>query len=136
MRLKVILTIVAFTLVAGFAACKGSRSGDLREVKQQRAGDYVVALLAPGGKLEDGPNEFALEFRRASDNQPVDVGPVQVSCSMPMPGQPNMIAPVTATPAGMPGRYTVLGTFEMKGAWDLTATFANGQKAQISLKVQ
>ena len=136
MRTKVILTISVLTVVAAFAACKGSRSGDLKEVKQQKAGDYTIVLLAPEGKIEEGNNEFALEFRRASDNQPVDVGDVQLSSSMPMPGQPNMIASVSASKSASPGRYTVTGKFEMKGAYDTTVTFANGQKAQISLKVQ
>lgn len=130
------MLVLMATLGFSGVACKGKRSGELKEVKQQKAGEYTVALLAPGGALETGKNEFALEFRNAADNQPVDVGAVQVSCSMPMPGQPNMIAPVTATPAGTPGRYAMTGDFEMKGAWNLTATFGNGQKAQLSLKVQ
>jgi hypothetical protein len=132
------LAILAVTLLVGLglASCKGTRSGDLKEVKQQKAGDYTIVVLAPEGKIGEGANEFALEFRRASDNQPVDVGDIQLSSSMPMPGQPNMVASVSATKTATAGRYTITGDFEMKGAYDTTVTFANGQKAQISLKVQ
>jgi predicted small secreted protein len=137
MKLKalLILAVVAATSL-GLAACKGTQSGDLKEVKQQKAGDYTIVVLAPEGKIADGKNEFALEFRRASDNQPVDVGDIQLSSSMPMPGQPNMVASVSASKTATPGRYTVTGNFEMKGGYDTTVTFANGQKAVISLKVQ
>lgn len=137
MRIKGLLSIAVVLGVGfGLAACKGARSGELKEVKQQKAGDYTIVLLAPEGRITEGNIEFALEFRRASDNQPVDVGDVQLSSSMPMPGQPNMVAAVSATKTATPGRYTVTGNFEMKGGYDTTITFANGQKAQISLKVQ
>jgi hypothetical protein len=137
MKIKALLTLAILTAIGlGFAACKGARSGDLKEVKQQKAGDYTIVVLAPEGKLGEGNNEFALEFRRASDNQPVDVGDVQLSSSMPMPGQPNMVASVFASKTATPGRYTVTGNFDMRGAYDTSVSFANGQKAQISLKVQ
>jgi len=115
MRIKGLLTFAMVAAVAFFAACKGSESENLKEVKQQKAGDYTIVVLAPDGKIGEGKSEFVLEFRRASDNQPVDVGDVQLSSSMPMPGQPNMVAAVSATKTATPGRYTVSGTFEMKG---------------------
>jgi hypothetical protein len=135
MRLKTLFAVAVMALV-GLASCKGTQSADLKEVKQQKAGDYTIVVLAPEGKIGAGKNEFALEFRRASDNQPVDVGDVQLSSSMPMPGQPNMVASVSATKTATPGRYAVTGNFEMKGGYDTTITFANGQKAVVSLKVQ
>ena len=130
-----VLAVLAATSL-GLAACKGTQSDNLKEVKQQKAGDYTIAVLAPEGKISSGKNQFALEFRRAADNQPVDVGDVQVSSSMPMPGQPNMVAAVTVSKTPTPGRYTVTGTFDMKGGYDTSITFANGQKAVVSLKVQ
>lgn len=129
----VVVAIVAISALA-LAAC-GGRSGELREVKQQKAGEYTIVLLAPEGRIEEGTGEFALEFR-GPNGQPVDVGEVQLTSSMPMPGQPNMLAAVSVSKTATPGRYTVSGDFEMKGAYDTVITFANGQKATVTLKVQ
>ena len=43
-------------------------------------------FLNETGQLKEGPNNFVLEFRRASDKKLVDVGEVQLNTSMPMPG--------------------------------------------------
>jgi hypothetical protein len=137
MKTKALLTLAVLAGAGlGLAACTGTGSGELKEVKQQKAGEYTIVVLAPEGKIGEGTSDFALEFRRAPDNTPVDVGDVQLTSSMPMPGQPNMIASVSASKSATPGRYAVEGTFAMKGAYATTVTFANGQKAQLSLKVQ
>ena len=49
-------------------------AGNLKEIQQQRSGDYVVALLNETGDLKQGPNNLTLEFRRANDNQLADAG--------------------------------------------------------------
>jgi hypothetical protein len=128
------LRVVAIVIVA--VATAGCAKTDMQVMKEQKAGDHTVVVCAPGGKLKQGRAVFVIEIRKSADNQPVDVGDLDVSCSMPMPGQPNMVAALTATPAGTPGRYNVTGDFEMKGAWDLTLQFGSGQKVQMPLKVQ
>ncbi len=73
MRIRVILTatiVIAFALV--MTACGGDAS-NLKQIQQQRAGDYVVTVLSETGQLKQGPNNFVLEFRKASDNQLADV---------------------------------------------------------------
>ena len=137
MRRQRLLTALVLTLSgAVLVACGGNGGGDLKEVQKQRAGEYVVTVLADDGKVREGNNDFVLEFRRASDNQLVDVGAVQLNSSMPMPGMPNMVAEMSASPSGTPGRYDVDSTFQMRGAYATTVTFATGQRAQFTLNVQ
>lgn len=139
MRTKTVLAnTVAMILFGTFlVACGGKNDGgEMKEVTRQRVGEYVVIALEGDGKLQEGTNDLVLEFRKASDNQLADVGPVQINSSMPMPGMSPMVAQMSATPSGTPGRYTVPSTFEMRGDYGTTVNFASGQRAQLSLKVQ
>jgi hypothetical protein len=106
------------------------------EIQKQRAGDCVVVLLGDAPQVKEGDNKLALEFRRAADDELVDVGNVGATNQMPMPGMPNMVGETTVTSSGTPGRYTVTCRFPMKGQWNTSFTFANGQKAQFALKTQ
>jgi hypothetical protein len=74
------ITTILLLMLAG---CSGG--ADLKQVRQQRAGDYIVTVLSDTGTLKNGSNSLTLEFRRAADNQLVDVGDVQVPWTMPMP---------------------------------------------------
>lgn len=138
MRIKTILAaLTAVALGMAFAACGGKGGGgELKQISQQRVGDYVVTLLSESGQLKQGPNKYVLEFRKASDNQIVDVGEVKLSSRMPMPGMSDMIGGASATPSGTPGRYNVESNFEMRGKWNFGATFGNSQRVMFPINVQ
>lgn len=141
MRTKAILTTLAVVMLGlALAACGGKGSGggggELKQISQQRVGDYVVTLLGENGQLKQGPNKYVLEFRKASDNQLVDVGEVRLSSRMPMPGMSDMIGGAAATPSGTPGRYNVESNFEMRGKWNFGATFGNNQRVMFPINVQ
>jgi len=141
MQTKATLTIpVVVILGLALAACGGKGSGgsdsELKQIAQQRVGDYVVTLLSDTGQLKQGKNKYALEFRKAADNQLVDVGEVKLSSRMPMPGMSDMIGGASATPSGTPGRYTVESDFEMRGKWNFGATFGNNQRVMFPINVQ
>lgn len=140
MRMKAILAALAVvTLGLVLAACGKSGGGDasnLKQISQQRVGDYVVTLLSESGQLKQGKNKYALEFRKAADNQLVDVGEVKLSSRMPMPGMSDMLGGASATPSGTPGRYTVESDFEMRGKWNFGATFGNNQRVMFPINVQ
>ena len=138
MRMKMILAAVAVVVLALLmTGCKGGGStSNLKQIAQQRSGDYVVTVLNDTGELKQGPNKFALEFRKASDNQLANVGNVQLNTLMPMPGMSPMSGGASAEPSGTPGRYNVESDFQMTGTWNFTVMFANGQRAIFSLKAQ
>jgi len=139
MRMKVILAAVAVVALAlVLTACGGSGddTSNLKQIQQQRAGEYLVTLLSETGQLKQGPNKFVLEFRKASDNQLTDVGNVQLNSLMPMPGMSPMSGGASATPSGTPGRYNIESDFQMVGTWNFTVKFGNGQQARFSLKAQ
>lgn len=136
MRTKsVVAAAVAIVLGLTISACK-SGGAELKQISQQRAGDYVVTLLSESGQLKQGPNKYVLEFRKAPDNQLVDVGEVKLSSRMPMPGMSDMIGGASATPSGTPGRYSVESDFEMRGKWNFGATFGNNQRVMFPINVQ
>lgn len=140
MRMKVILAAVAvLALTTVLTACGGSSGGDtsnLKQIEQQRAGEYLVTLLNETGQLKQGPNKFVLEFRKAADNKLTDVGNVQLNALMPMPGMSPMSGGASATPSGTPGRYTIESDFSMIGTWTFTVKFGNNQQARFALKAQ
>ncbi len=138
MRMKVILAATAVAVMAlVLTACgSGGDTSNLKQIQQQRAGEYVITLLNETGQLKQGPNKFVLEFRKASDNQLTDVGNVQLNSLMPMPGMAPMSGGASATPTGTPGRYQIESDFQMVGTWNFTVKFGNGQQARFSLKAQ
>lgn len=139
MRTKSILAALAVVILGlTLAACSKSNGsgGELKQIAQQRVGDYVVTLLSDTGQLKQGNNKYALEFRKAADNQLVDVGEVKLSSRMPMPGMSDMLGGASATPSGTPGRYNVESNFEMRGKWNFGATFGNNQRVMFPINVQ
>lgn len=139
MRTKSILAALAVVILGlTLAACGKSNGsgGELKQISQQRVGDYVVTLLSDTGQLKQGKNKYALEFRKAADNQLVDVGEVKLSSRMPMPGMSDMLGGASATPSGTAGRYTVESDFEMRGKWNFGATFGNNQRVMFPINVQ
>lgn len=136
MRTKMVLAVVT-VLGLTLTACGGSGdTSNLKQIEQQRAGETLVTVLSETGQIKQGPNKFVLEFRRASDNQLVDAGNVQLQSIMPMPGMSPMSGGASATPSGTPGRYNVESDFKMAGTWNFTVRFGNGQQARFTLKAQ
>lgn len=138
MRMKAFMASV-IVMVLTMTGCGGSGNGDtnnLKQIGQQRAGEYLVTLLNETGQLKQGPNKFVLEFRKASDHQLTDVGNVQLNSLMPMPGMSPMSGGASATPSGTAGRYNVESDFQMVGTWTFTVKFGSDQQARFALKAQ
>ena len=98
----------------------GARNGDasLKEFQRVKSGQLDIVLLSSHGAIQHGKDTFIIEFRSASA-QPLDVGSVKVSASMPMPGMP-MFGSIIVQPSGVPGRYTAISDFGMAGTWRMT----------------
>src|SRR5436853_7688938 len=97
---------------------------DLKASQAHKTKDTIVTLMSESGQWTQGKNTFVLEFTSASTKQPVDVGKVTLSTSMPMPGMAPMLAGATLSPDKTPGRYlgTVTfpdsGTRQVRVRWD------------------
>src|SRR6266567_6515990 len=77
---------------------------DLKVLQTQKAKDLTITLLSETGQWTQGKNTFVLEFTSAATRQPVDVGKVTLSTSMPMPGMAPMLAGAMLAPEKGPGR--------------------------------
>jgi YtkA-like protein len=135
MRTRMVLgTIsVALGLLSGCGSSKLD-SVNLKQMGQQRAGDYTVTALSPTGNVAVGNSTFVLEFRRTSDNQLADPGNVKVALSMPMSGMAPMFGAASAEQSNQLGRYHVTAKeVSMAGTWYLAVNYAGGSKAQLAL---
>lgn len=99
----------------GLVAC--NKGGELKAIQTQKFKDLTITLLSETGELKQGKNEFVVEFRSATSQQPVDVGVVALASTMSMPGMSPMSAGVELSPTGEIGRYRAKAGFEMSGAW-------------------
>lgn len=115
------------------APTPAASAGNLKEIHQQRSGDYVVVVLNETGDLKQGTNDLTLEFRRTSGNQLADVGDVKVESTMPMKGMSPMMAKTNVTPSGTPGRYNMTADLSMAGNWKTVVTFSGNQKVEFDL---
>jgi YtkA-like protein len=103
--------------LAGLLLNCGSKASPTKEITSQRSNDLIIALVNETGGLVQGQNRFVIAFRSAATDQPVDVGRVSVSSTMPMPGMP-MSAGIELSPAGEVGKYLAKGDFSMSGGWN------------------
>jgi hypothetical protein len=115
--------VLGMVLLAGLAL--GTVWGaDLKAIQTHKVKDMAVTLLSESGQWTQGKNTFVLEFTSAATKQPVDVGKVTLSTSMPMPGMAPMLAGATLSPDKTPGRYlgTIsfpdIGARQVIVAWD------------------
>jgi len=132
MRTRLLFSfIVLFTLFSCNSADK-----EFKPIQSQQSGDYLVTLLSETGALQHGTGEFVLEFRKNSDNQLVDVGTVDISTTMEMPGMGPMIGTTTVTRTDIAGRYEAKGEFSMVGLWKCNVTFGSGQSVRFNLNAQ
>jgi copper/silver efflux system protein len=99
-------------------------------VAMARAGDLDIVLLSPTGTLKQGRNTFTIEFRRTGTTTLVDVGHVQATANMTMPGMV-MSGSLRVTPTRTPGRFAATAEFGMSGAWPFTIEWedASGRRS-------
>ncbi|HET9217144.1 MAG TPA: FixH family protein [Terriglobia bacterium] len=113
-----------------------ANSSELQPVRTEQAGEYTVTVLSETGSIKNGASDFVLEFRKTADNQPADVGAVEVAPVMDMPGMSPMIGAATTTPGDAPGRYRVKSNLSMAGLWKFNVKFGNGQSVRINLTAE
>lgn len=102
----------------------GPASGaELKVIHTQKTKDAILTLLNESGQWTQGKNSFVLAFISANSQEPVDVGKVTLSTSMPMPGMSPMIAGATLAPDNAPGRYQGTISFPDSGARQVTVTW-------------
>ena len=125
MRAKTIALATLLAAALTIAGCSGSEppsqtraasaqvpapsaSANLKQIQQQRAGDYEITLSNETGSLKP---------------------------MMEMKGMGPMLANTKAAPSATPGRYEVMTDLSMAGPWKFMVTFAGGQ-AEFSLATQ
>src|SRR3954470_23309856 len=118
--MKMKLLLVAILTLTSLSCSRGSN--ELKLVQQQQEGDDKIAILSETGTIQQGKKTFTLEFRRAADNQLVDVGSVNVAPVMEMAGMGPMMATTEVMPSDTPGRYTAIGNLTMSGHWKVDIT--------------
>jgi hypothetical protein len=119
-------------LILSIAGC-GAKKADtenLKEVATHVVGDVAIVLLNSTGELNQGQNEFVVQFRDPK-GQPVNVGDVQLGSSMSMPSMAPMSGDSEITPTGQTGTYRVKSNFAMSGAWHFTVSWT-GSRGQGS----
>ena len=112
---------------------------DLKVIQTQKTKDLTVTLLSELGQWTQGKNTFVLEFTSVATKQPVDVGKVTLSTSMPMPGMAPMLAGATLSPDKTPGRYLGTISFPDSGARQVTVVWdgpAGKGSTQFSVPVR
>jgi hypothetical protein len=126
------VVLAALSLGTGWGA-------ELKVIKTQTAQDMTVTLLSESGQWMQGKNTFVLEFTSAATKQPVNVGKVTLSTSMPMPGMAPMLAGATLSPEKVPGRYLGTISFPDRGARQVTVAWegpAGKGSTQFSVPVR
>ena len=138
MQRVIMRTMLSMVLLAGLSL--GTVWGaDLKVIQTQKAKDMTITLLSESGQWTQGKNTFVLEFTSAATKQPVDVGKVTLSTSMPMPGMAPMLAGATLSPEKGPGRYLGTISFPDRGARQVTVTWegpAGKGSTQFSVPVR
>jgi YtkA-like len=115
--MKTLFAIVLSTIFV-LAGCNGNKVdvSSLKPAATKTVGKLTVVLLNKTGELTQGQNEFVVEFKD-DQGQPVDVGDVQISTNMSMPGMAPMSGDSGVTQTKQTGIYKVTSNFAMSGAW-------------------
>jgi len=138
MKRLMIGMVVTAVLLAGLFLGR-SESAEMKVIQTHKAKNIVVTLLSESGQWTQGKNSFVLELTSADAKQPVDVGKVTLSTSMPMPGMAPMLAGATLTPDKTPGRYLGTISFPDSGARQVTVAWdgpAGKDSAKFSVPVR
>jgi hypothetical protein len=122
----------AFLVLLLQLGCKG-QSADLKQIQQQRSGDYSVTLLNDTGTMKQRTDHLRLEFRNASTNEMANVSNVQIQASMRMPGMGPMFGNISSIRQVSPGIYDFDADFSMAGLWNFVITFDPNGRVQFNL---
>jgi hypothetical protein len=134
MRAMVVTAILLTGLLFG-----SGQGAEMKVIQTHKAKDIVVTLLSESGQWTQGKNSFVLALTSAETKQPVDIGKVTLSTSMPMPGMAPMLAGATLTPDKTPGRYLGTISFPDSGARQVTVAWdgpAGKGSTQFSVPVR
>ena len=116
-------------------ACTRQAAG-LKQIQQQRSGDYIVTLLNESGALKQRSDHLTLEIRSASTNELANITNVQIQASMVMPGMGPMFGTFSPPRQNVPGRFNFDADFGMAGRWAFVVTFDPNGRAQFNLSAQ
>jgi Cu(I)/Ag(I) efflux system membrane protein CusA/SilA len=124
-RRRIVIGIIAVVALAGGALVwRALRDGDASgqgapagsEVQRLRSGRLDIIVRSPTGTLRQGRNTFTIELRAVDSGALVDIGTLEGSANMPMPGMV-MSSGLDVQPTGVVGRYQATAEFGMAGAW-------------------
>jgi hypothetical protein len=132
-RLAVPAMVIALTLF--LLGCNGKPT-ELKQIQQQRSGDYAVALLNDTGVLKQQSDHLRIEIRNASTNELANVNNVKVQATMIMAGMGPMFGNLSSPQQTGPGQYELDAKMGMAGQWNLVVTFDPNGRAQFSLRAQ
>jgi hypothetical protein len=118
-------TLIAAGLIYGasFVWHTSARKITSSPFATQTVNGFTVKLVTPAGKLQKGDNNVLIEFRD-SDGQLVDVGDVNFTIDMNMPGMV-MRGGGPAQKAGTAGQYRAKVKADMSGDWNAKISFHN-----------
>ena len=136
---RVMMAIVVTRILLTGLLLGSGQGAEMKVIQTHKAKNIVVTLLSESGQWTQGKNSFVLEFTSADTTQPVDVGNVTLSTSMPMPGMAPMLAGATLTPDKAPGRYLGTISFPDRGARQVTVAWdgpAGKGSTQFSVPVR
>jgi YtkA-like len=109
--------VLILVVAAAAIACGGAGdAAKLTEVQRVRSGSLDILVLSTNNGLRHGKDAFVIEFRSASNGNPIDVGNVRMSATMPMPGMP-MFGTFAIARTDVAGRYAANGELGMAGTW-------------------
>ena len=128
--MKKVLIVAALAIAVSVVGCKSSGLdvSRLKPIETHKVGDINVVLMNDTGELQQGQNDFVVQFQN-QQGHPVDVGEMQLGSNMSMPSMAPMSGESEVTPAGQTGTYRVKSNFAMSGAWHFTITW-NGPQGQ------
>jgi YtkA-like len=135
MRERVAFLAFLVSLALASMGCN-RRPAELRQIHQQRSGDYVVSLLSETGLVKQHSSDLTLEFRNASTNELKATNNVQIQATMSMPGMGPMFATLSTPRQVSAGRYDFNADFGMAGRWSFVVTFDPNQRVQFNLSAQ
>jgi hypothetical protein len=122
MRRVIAVVGLALAVLGGGLAGTGA-AAELKVIQTQKTKDAVITLKSESGRWRQGANAFVLEFT-SPDGKTLDVGKVNLSTSMAMPGMAPMIAGATMSPDKAPGRYLGTISFPDSGPRQVTVSWA------------
>ena len=135
MRKQLGLSVLLAAVVLLSSACNRQPSG-LKQIQQQRSGDFTVALLNDTGILKQHSDHLRLEFRNASTNELVSVNNLKIQATMIMVGMGPMFGTLSSPKPTAPGQYDLDADVGMAGQWNLIVTFDPNGRVQFTPRAQ